>query len=123
MKDPMQVLYEIVKPLASEIQVYKEAMTEDEESTPDSYLLLVSDVTNTGRVYGDGRTILRASDCDIKLISKGTADTTTSLHNINKSKITDLLNESGIDFLGVNLGFDDVSASTTYVWTVNLVYG
>lgn len=118
-----QMLYNIVKPLASEIEIYKEVMTEDENSTPDSYILLKSDMTNTGRVYGDGRAILRSSDCDIVLVSKGTADVSTDLHNVNKSKIEDLLDDLDIDYIGVNLGYDDTIKSTQYTWTVNLIYG
>lgn len=123
MQDPIQKLYDIVKPLADEIEIYKEVMNEDESSTPDSYLLLVSDVTNSGRVYGDGKAILRSSDCDIKLVSKGTADVSTDLHNVNRRKVAALLDSLGIDHIGVNLGYDDGIASTQYAWTVNIVYG
>lgn len=123
MQDPIQQLYNIVKPLANEIEIYKEVMTEDESSTPDSYLLLVSDVTNSGRVYGDGKAILRVSDCDIKLVSKGTADVSTDLHNVNRRKVAALLDSLGIDYIGVNLGYDDSIKSTQYTWTVTVIYG
>lgn len=119
----MQKLYNIVEPLANEIEIYKEVMTEDENSTPDSYLLLKSDMTNTGRVYGDGRAILRASDCDIVLVSKGTAGNSTDLHNVNRRKITALLDDLEIDHIGVNLGYDDSIKSTQYAWTVSILYG
>lgn len=123
MQDPIQRLYNIVKPLANEIEIYKEVMTEDDDSTPDSYLLLKSDMTNTGRVYGDGRAMLRASDCDIVLVSKGTADVSTDLHNVNKKKVMQLLDGLEIDYIGVNLGYDDTIKSTQYAWTVTVVYG
>lgn len=123
MQDPIQKLYDIVKPLADEIEIYKEVMNEDESSTPDSYLLLVSDVTNSGRVYGDGKAILRVSDCDIKLVSKGTADVSTDLHNVNRRKVAALLDSLGIDYIGVNLGYDDSIKSTQYTWTVTVIYG
>lgn len=123
MQDPIQQLYNIVKPLANEIEIYKEVMTEDDDSTPDSYLLLKSDMTNTGRVYGDGRAMLRASDCDIVLVSKGTADVSTDLHNVNKKKVMQLLDREEIDYIGVNLGYDDTIKSTQYAWTVTVVYG
>lgn len=123
MQDPIQRLYNIVKPLANEIEIYKEVMTEDDDSTPDSYLLLKSDMTNTGRVYGDGRAMLRASDCDIVLVSKGTADVSTDLHNVNKKKVMQLLDREEIDYIGVNLGYDDTIKSTQYAWTVTVIYG
>lgn len=117
------MLYNIVKPLANEIEIYKEVMTEDENSTPDSYILLKSDMTTSGRVYGDGKAQLRGSDCDILLVSKGTADVSTDLHNVNQSKVEDLLDSQEIDYIGVNLGYDDSIKSTQYAWTVNLLYG
>lgn len=123
MQDPIQQLYNIVKPLANEIEIYKEVMTEDDDSIPDSYLLLKSDMTNTGRVYGDGRAILRASDCDIVLVSKGTADLSTDVHNVNKKKVMQLLDDLEIDYIGVNLGYDDSIKSTQYAWTVTVIYG
>ena len=123
MSEPIQKLYDIVKPLASDIEIYKEVMTEDENSTPDSYLLLMSDVTNSGLIYGDGVSILRSSDCDIKLVSKGTAENSTDLHNVNRRKVTALLDDLGIDYLGVNLGYDDSIKSTQYTWTIEVVCG
>ena len=123
MQDPIQKLYDIVKPLANEIEIYKEVMTEDENSTPASYLLIKSDMTNTGRVYGDGKAQLRASDCDIVLISKGTADVSTDLHNVNKRKVMQLLDMQDVDYIGVNLGYDDSIKSTQYAWTVSILYG
>lgn len=123
MQDPVQQLYNIVKPLANEIEIYKEVMTEDDDSTPDSYILLKSDMTDTGRVYGDGKAQLRASDCDILLISKGTADVSTDLHNVNKRKVKALLDDLEIDYIGVNLGYDDSIKSTQYAWTVTVLYG
>lgn len=119
----MQKLYDIVKSLAGEIEIYKEVMTEDENSTPDSYILLVSDVTDSGRFYGNGKAFIRNSDCDIKLISKGTAENSTSLHNINKAKITNLLESQDIPYIGVNLGYDDTAKTTQYVWSIGVLYG
>ena len=44
--DPMQALWEIVSPLASEIKTYKQVMDEDEDSVPESYLLLRPSVSD-----------------------------------------------------------------------------
>lgn len=35
--DPMQALWEIVSPLASEIKTYKQVMDEDEDSVPEIF--------------------------------------------------------------------------------------
>ena len=85
------VLWSIVSPLAAEIPVYKEIMSEDENSTPESYLLIRSDITNGGRIYGDGKALLRRSNCDITLVSKSKGDVSTDIHNVNKAKVEALL--------------------------------
>lgn len=121
--DAMTKLYNLVKPLANKIPIYKNVMTEDDSSTPDSYILLIDDVTNNGRVYGDGKSIIRSSDCDIHLISKGTAKNTNSKHNVNRRKIDKLLNDAGIDWNGINLGYNNSDDYTEYTWSVNIIYG
>lgn len=119
-KKPIEVLWDLVKDL--EIPSYKEAMTEDKDSIPDSYLLLRSEVTDTGLIYGDGKAEIRQADCDIILVSKGFATNSTDLHNINKGKITDELNTAEIPFSAYNLGYDDTIKSTQYTWSVIINY-
>lgn len=122
-KDPILVLWDAVKELADEIEIYKEAMTEDADSTPASYLLLRSDISNVGGVYGDGQARTRVADCDILLVSKGVADSTTDLHNVNRAKVDAALQTAGLAYEGYNLGYDDTLKSTQYSWSVTINYG
>ena len=92
-KEPIDVLWDLVrdlyfdkanKPRKDAIPIYKETMHEDADKVPSSYILLRSQVVDTPHSFGDGNTIIRSSDCDIILISKGYADDSTDLHNKNK---------------------------------------
>lgn len=121
-KEPIAVMWEIVKSLSSDIEIYKETMDEDEDSTPDSYLLLRSDITNTPRMFGDGRTMIRRSDCDVILVTKGVNTNSTDTHNINKSKVEAVLKASDLAFSSYNLGYDDKIKSTEHTWSVSINY-
>lgn len=119
-KKPIEVLWDLVKDL--EIQSYKEAMTEDKDSIPDSYLLLRSEVTDTGLIYGDGNAKIRQADCDIILVSKGFATNSTDLHNTNKAVVEAVLKATDIPYSGYNLGYDDILKSTQYTWALEIYY-
>lgn len=122
-KEPILVLWDAVKDLADEIEIYKETMDEDADSTPTSYLLLRSDISNVPHFYGDGKTQIRRADCDIILVTKGVATNTTDLHNINRAKVTQALEGAGLAYEGYNLGYDDSIKSTQYTWSVTIYYG
>jgi hypothetical protein len=123
-KEPILVLWDAVKSLKDDIPIYKESiMDEDEDSIPESYLLLRSDITNTPYTFGDGQTQIRRADCDIILVTKGVATNTTDLHNINRVKVTQALEAAGLKYEGYNLGYDDNIKSTQYTWSVTIYYG
>lgn len=121
-KEPIEVIWDLVKPLLGEIEVYKRAMDEDEDSIPDSYILLRSDVTDTPKIFGDGRTLIRSSDCDIILVTKGVNANSNDLHNINKTKVDAVLDSAGINYASYDLGYDDKSKSTQHTWNVTITY-
>lgn len=130
-KEPIDILWEIVKdlyfdskgiPKKDGIPIYKETMHEEAEDVPESYILLRSQVTDTPHLFGDGKTLVRNSDCDVILISKGYADDTTDLHNINKQKIREQLKSKEINFDEVNLGFNDATNSTEHTFSFEVDY-
>lgn len=121
-KEPIQVLWDMVKGLLDEIPIYKEIMHEEENDIPDSYILLRSQMSDDNLVFGDGKGLIRAADCDIILVSKGYADDTTDLHNINKKKIREHLKEQNINFQEVNLGYDNGLKSTQHTFTLEVDY-
>jgi hypothetical protein len=121
-KEPIMVLWDAVKSLKNKIPIYKEAMDDDADSTPNSYLLLRSDVTNTSLLRGDGATQIRVADCDILLVSKGIAQNSTDVYNTNKAKVEAALKAAGLEYTGANLGYDSGLKSTQYVWSVSIAY-
>lgn len=116
-KEPILVMWDLVKDLADDIDIYKEIMAEDEDSTPNSYLLLRSQVNDTTSQFGDGSTKIRKADCDFILCTKGTASNSTDLHNLNKQKITNKLSEKGFVFDSYNLGYIESLKSTQHTWS------
>ncbi len=120
-KEPIQVLWEIFRELTlDELPVFKEVMTR--KVPPDSYLLLRSQMSDTNEIFGDGEGIVRNSDNDAILVTKGFAEDTTDLHNVNKKKIFDLLKRKGIPYQTYNLGYDDTLKSTQQTFTIEVEY-
>ena len=121
-KEPIQVLWDMVKGLKSQIPIYKEIMHEEQNNVPASYILLKSQVTDTNDVFGDGKGQIRAADCDIILVSKGYGDDSKDLHNKNKKKIRDHLKEQEINYTEVNLGYNESIQSTEHNFTLEILY-
>lgn len=121
-KDPQQVLWDMMKSLSKQIPIYKEIMHEDDNDIPASYILLRTDMSNSTNTYGDGKSLIRTSDCDIILVSKGYADDSTDLHNKNKKLIREHLKSQEINFDEFNLGYDDGLRSTQHTFSLGVNY-
>ena len=120
--EPIQVLWDMVKDLRSQIPIYKEIMHEDDNDIPASYILLRSQMSDTTENFGDGRSLIRSADCDIILVSKGYADDTTDLHNKNKKLIRQQLKDKEISFDEFNLGYDEGLKSTQHTFSLGVNY-
>ena len=122
-KEPIQVLWDMVKGLKKQIpDIYKEIMHEEENDIPASYILLRSQLSDTTNVYGDGLSLVRNADCDIILVSKGYADDSNDLHNKNKRLIREHLKSQNINFQEFNLGYDDGLKSTQHTFSLGVDY-
>lgn len=129
-KQPIDALVEITKGLMFKdgklidgyIPIYKEIMHEEEKDVPASYIVLRSKITDTTKQFGDGKSLIRTADCDIILVTKGYADDTTDLHNINIKKIEDKLKEQEINYQSFNLGYDAGIKSTQHTFSFEVVY-
>ena len=120
--EPIQVLWDMVKDLRSQIPIYKEIMHEDDNDIPASYILLRSQMSDTTENFGDGKSLIRSADCDIILVSKGFADDTTDLHNKNKKLIRQQLKDKEISFDEFNLGYDEGLKSTQHTFSLGVNY-
>jgi hypothetical protein len=121
-KEPIQILWDMVKDLRTQIPIYKEIMHEDDNDIPASYILLRSQMSDTTENFGDGKSLIRSADCDIILVSKGYADDTTDLHNKNKKLIRQQLKDKEISFDEFNLGYDDGLKSTQHTFSLGVNY-
>ena len=121
-KEPVQVLWDLVKDLRSQIPIYKEIMHEEENDIPASYILLRSQISDTITTYGDGKGLIRSADCDIILVSKGYADDTTDLHNQNKNLIRQHLKDKEINYTETNLGYNEAIQSTEHNFSLGVDY-
>ena len=119
----MDALWGIVSPLKDEIPIYKQTVDEDENNLPESYLLIRSDITNSASIYGDGKALLRQTECDVMLISKTTGETSDDIHNVNKAKVKALLDAADAAYNGYNLGYNDTLKESQYTWSVRFLYG
>ena len=130
-EEPIDALWDITRGLmfnsdgtlkSDGIKIYREAMTEEANDVPDSYIQLRSQITDTTSTYGDGKSLIRSADCDIMLISKGYAEDTNDLHNINKRLIRQHLKAQEVPFQEFNIGYDATNNSTQHTFTTTVYY-
>ena len=119
----IDALWEMLLPLKDHIPIYKQTVDEDETNLPDSYLLICSDITNSPGMFGDGKALLRQTECDIKLISKTTGENSDDIHNVNIAKVKALLDKVDAAYEGFNLGYNDSLKESQYTWAVRFLYG
>lgn len=121
-KEPIAVLWDFVKSLKSQIPIYKEIMHEEENDVPESYILLRSQISDSTKAFGDGKSLIRTASCDIILITKGYADNSSKLHNTNKERIREKLKSQEVNFTEINLGYNDSIQSTEHDFTFEVEY-
>lgn len=121
--DTMAALWSFLQPLAAEIPIYKQTMDEADENVPESYLLIRTDITDMGAVYGDGRVMLRRNTADLLLVSKCTGALSDDIHNVNRRKVKALLDASGACYTARDLGYDTTLREAQHSWTLEFLYG
>lgn len=84
--------------------------------------MLRSSVLDNDKTFGDGKTLVRKSECDIILISKGSHPNTTDLHNVNIGLIKSRLKALDVPYKLVNVGFNSSTNTTTTTLTVEICY-
>ena len=97
-----------------------------------AYFLTAEEATKAGAIVinhevnkGKGEALhtgYKNADCDIILVSKGYAEDTTDLHNINKIKIKNHLKAQEIPYTDFNLGYDNGLKSTQHTFTIGVKY-
>ena len=108
--DYSQKIWDILKSIMTEIEIYEETANEDPTQLPDNYIVYITDVTNTAHTYADGKTLVRSSNCEIAVFTSGNANDSNNKKYVNM--VEDLLIQNNINYNKINLGFNsDVGRS------------
>lgn len=116
-KDYNDLLYNILKPLVigeNPVKLYRNVIDTDYNSQPHDYVIYSSGLSNTPRVFGDGKVLARRCSCDITVNELGTGNNDNSGYLVKR--VEELLVENNISYTKVTLGYveDTDSIQTTF---------
>lgn len=105
-KDYSQMVYNIIKPLAlreDPVKIYRNVIDEDFNSRPRDFLVYSSGVSDSPRLYGDGKTLLRRCSCDITVNEGGNGNNDSAGYLVNE--VEQLLIANNISYTKISLGY------------------
>ena len=105
-KDYDQMLYEILKPLVMQenpISLYRNTIDTDFNSQPHDYVVYSTGLSNTPKMYGDGKPLLRRCSCDITVSELGTGNSDNSGYLVKM--VEELLQSRGIPYTKSSVGY------------------
>jgi hypothetical protein len=105
-KDYSQLVYNIIKPLAlreDPVKIYRNVIDEDFNSRPRDFLVYSSGVSDSPRLYGDGKTLLRRCSCDITVNEGGDGNNDNAGYLVNE--VEQLLIANNISYTKISLGY------------------
>lgn len=116
-KDYDDLLYNILKPLVlgdNPVKLYRNVIDTDYNSQPHDYVVYSSGISNTPRLYGDGKTLLRRCSCDVTVNEAGTGNNDNAGYLVKMVEY--LLQKSGISYTKIFLGYVEStdSVQTTF---------
>lgn len=116
-KDYDQMVYNILKPLALRdppIKIYRNAVDTDYDSQSEDFIIYSSGISDTPRVYGDGKILARRCSCDITVNESGNGNNDSAGYLIRM--VEDLLVANNIHYTKINLGYIEAqdSMQTTF---------
>ena len=113
MKDYDQLLYNILKPLVVNetppIRIYRNAIDTDLNSQTADYVVYSTGLSNSPRIYGDGRTLVRRCSCDIIVVEAGDGNNENAGYLVNK--VENLLKNNNISYTRTDLGYVEATES------------
>ena len=105
-KDYSQMVYNIIKPLVlreDPVKIYRNVIDEDFNSRPRDFLVYSSGVSDSPRLYGDGKTLLRRCSCDITVNEGGNGNNDSAGYLVNE--VEQLLIANNISYTKISLGY------------------
>lgn len=120
LKDYNALLYNILKPLLLDdkgnlvpederIQLYRNSVDTDYNSQKIDYVVYSTGLSDTPRVYGDGKTLARRCSCDVTVNEAGNGNRDDSGYLV--SKVEKLLKAKDISYTKITLGYIESSDS------------
>lgn len=106
MKDYSGMVYAIIKPLAlrsDPVKIYRNVIDEDFNSRPKDFIVYSSGISDSPKLYGDGKTLLRRCNCDITVNEGGDGNNDNAGYLV--SLVEDLLQKNHISYTKVSLGY------------------
>lgn len=119
-KDYDQMLYDILKSLVTDfegnllpegerVQLYRNSVDTDMNSQSQDYVVYSTGISNTPRIYGDGKVLTRRCSCDITVNEAGNGNSENSGYLVRK--VEEILAEKNIPYTKVSLGYIESSDS------------
>ena len=105
-KDYSQMVYNIIKPLVlreDPVKIYRNVIDEDFNSRPRDFVVYSSGVSNSPRLYGDGKTLIRRCNCDITVNEGGNGNNDNAGYLVNE--VEQLLIANNISYTKISLGY------------------
>lgn len=104
MKNYDQILYDILKPLARVVPLYLNDVPVDENSQPKDFVLFRTGISNTAKLYGDGKVLLRRCACDVLAVEQGDGNNSTSGYLFDA--VEQVLTDNNIKYTRTSSGYN-----------------
>lgn len=111
-KDYDAILYGMLKPLVTQenpINLYHNVIDEDYNSQPEDFVVYKTGISNTPKVYGDGKILIRKCNCDITVSELGSGNNENSGYLVKQ--VESILQEHNISYTKISLGYVDSTDS------------
>lgn len=121
-KDYDNMLFEIIKPLATQqnpVTIYHNVVDTDYNSQAHDYIVYSVGISNTPKLYGDGKTLLRKCSCDITVNEAGTGNRDDSGYLVKQ--VEDLLIKHKISYTKVFVGYVESTDSVQTAFDFYLI--
>ena len=111
-KDYNQMLFNILRPLVlrdNPVKMYLNVVDSDYNSQPHDFVIYSTGLSNTPKLYGDGKVLVRRCSCDVTVNEMGNGNNENAGYLIQL--VENLLIENNIPYTKVNLGYIESSDS------------
>ena len=105
-KDYNQMIFDILRPLVlgdNPVTLYRNVIDTDYNSQPHDFVVYSTGLSDTPRLYGDGKVLARRCSCDITVNEQGTGNNENSGYLVRM--VEEILQENNISYTKITLGY------------------